>query len=42
LAATAAGSVSGPTTTARRSRSPPCGVGGSRSAGSPIPRPPGC
>jgi hypothetical protein len=42
LAPTAAGSVSGPTTTPRRSRSRRCGAGGSRSAGSPIGRPPGC
>src|SRR5512132_247962 len=42
LAATAAGSGSGPTTTPRRSRSRRCGVGGSRPAGSPIRRPSGC
>ncbi len=42
VGATAAGSVSGPTTTPRRSRSRRCGAGGSRSAGSPTRRPSGC
>src|SRR6266536_894252 len=42
LGATPAGSGSGQTTTPRCSRSKRCGVGGSRSAGSPIPRPSGC
>src|SRR5512132_4141373 len=42
LGATPAGSGSGPTTTPRRSRSPPWDAGGSRSAGSPIRRPSGC
>jgi hypothetical protein len=42
LGANSGGWGSGSTTTPRRSRSPPCGVGGSRSAGSPTRRPSGC